>query len=73
MITDEELARVVSERIIEINRLLNDLVRVVVAKVPENEEKRFKHAVGAVSGELLLAIANPLYRQHPTLKPPELG
>jgi hypothetical protein len=73
MISDEALASEVSERILEINRLLNDLARVVVERAPGEEARRFKHAVGTVSGELLLAIANPLYRQHPALKPPGLG
>jgi hypothetical protein len=45
---------------------------IVVSQAPSNEERRLRIAVGAVSGELLLAIANPLYRQHDALKPPEL-
>ncbi len=73
MIANEQLAQEVNERILEINRLLNDLAKIVQEQAPSDEERRFRHAVGAVSGELLLAIANPLYRQHPALKPPELG
>lgn len=73
MIANEQLARVVSERVIEINRLLNDLAMVVVSQVPPEEARQFKQAIGAVSGELLLGIANPLYREHPGLKPSEMG
>lgn len=72
MLEDEQLARLVGERIIEINRLLNDLVRIVMEKSPPDEGRCFRQAVGAVSGELLTRIANPLYRQHPALKPPEM-
>ncbi|MBX3711826.1 MAG: hypothetical protein KF800_07695 [Lysobacter sp.] len=72
MIANEQLASDVSRRIIEINRLLNELATIVVSQAPSDEERLFRQAIGAVSGELLLSIANPLYRQHPTLKPPEL-
>lgn len=73
MITEEQLAEAVSERILEVNRLLNELTVIVAAQAPPDEERRFRHAIGAVSAELLLAVANPLYRQHPALKPTEMG
>lgn len=73
MITEKELAKMVSKRILEVNRLLNELAVIVAEKAPPDEEKRFRHAIGAVSAELLLSVANPLYRQHPALKPVEMG
>lgn len=62
-----------SRRVLEINRLQNELAMIVVSQAHSDKERRFRHAVGAVSGELLLAIANPLCRQHHALDPPELG
>lgn len=73
MIQDPKVAEEVNKKVLEINRLLNELVAYVNQNSPPEEEKRFRHAVGSVLGELLLEIVNPLYCQHPELKPPEMG
>lgn len=69
MIKDEKVAVQVSESVLEVNRLLNDALRLVQEECSEAEFSEFRHAVGQVLGELLLEIVNPLYRQHPKLKP----
>jgi hypothetical protein len=72
MIADETLAKIVSDQILDIGRRLDELVSTVAEQSEGEEELQFRHAVGTVLGELLLSILNPLYRQHPALKPPEL-
>lgn len=69
MITNQQVAGQVSQRVLEVNRLLNDALLVVSEKCPEEEASAFRLAIGQVLGELLLAVINPLYRQHPALKP----
>jgi hypothetical protein len=38
----------------------------------EEEFSRYRRAVGAILGEILLEVMNPLYARHPNLKPAEL-
>lgn len=69
MITDKDLAREVSDRILEVNRILNEMALLVTKSDRPDEAKQFRLAVGQVSAELLFEIANPLYQAHPDLKP----
>jgi hypothetical protein len=72
MIADKHLASEVSERVLEANRLLNDVVALVHTRGTSDESDAFRLAIGNVLGELLLGVVNPLYRRHPDLKPPGL-
>lgn len=72
MIADKLLAQMVSKRILDANRLLNEAMSLVAESASIDETRDFRLAIGQVSGELLLMIANPLYREHPELKPQEL-
>jgi hypothetical protein len=66
---DVATAREVSARALEVARLLDDSVAVVVASASPDDAASYKQAVGKVMAELLLEIVNPLYREHPELKP----
>lgn len=69
MITDKQLAADISERVLRVNSLLNEMADLVQKNGEESELRPFCLAIAKVSGELLLEIANPLYREHPELKP----
>lgn len=72
MISDRNVAAEVSKCLLEANRLLNQAVAVANAGSSMEEFSAFRLAIGKVLGELLVEVVNPLYRQHPDLKPPEL-
>jgi hypothetical protein len=72
MLTNPTVAKLVSDRLLEVHSLLNETVRVVQESSPENEALLFKRAVGQVLAEMLVSLVNPLYQQHPELKPSNL-
>lgn len=69
MITNEQIASKISERMLEVSRVLDDAVLVVQENCAELEAAAFRRAVGKVLGELLLGVMNPIYGQHPRLRP----
>ena len=72
MIADQQLAADVAERVLEVNRLLNEAAALVQSRGTIEEAAAFRLVTGRVLGELLLDVVNPLYQQHPGLKPPGL-
>ncbi|MBP3984281.1 hypothetical protein J5837_07550 [Pseudoxanthomonas helianthi] len=73
MISDKVLAEKISVRVLEVNRLLNEAVVLVAEEGSVDEMEEFRMAVGRVLGELILLIANPIYRKHPELQPEGLS
>jgi hypothetical protein len=73
MIADKQLAADISERVLRVNDLLNEMANLVQKNGEESELRPFCFAIAKVSGELLLEVANPLYRAHPDLKPPGMS
>jgi hypothetical protein len=69
MISNKQIASEVSGRILEVNRLLNEVVALAQGGCSPEELSALKLAVGRVLGELLVEMANPLYQAHPGLKP----
>jgi hypothetical protein len=72
MIADQQLAAEVGERVLEVNRLLNETASLVQSRGTNEEAAAFRLAIGRVLGELLFDVVNPLYQQHPELKQPGL-
>jgi hypothetical protein len=72
MIRDEIVAREVSQLMLEIGARLDRSVELVSNNCSQEECKVYRRAVGAILGEILLTVLNPLYSEHPSLKPPEL-
>jgi hypothetical protein len=69
MIANEQVAADVGTRTLEASRLLNEALLIVHNKCPEAEFLALRFVIGGVLGEMLLSVLNPLYRQHPGLKP----
>jgi hypothetical protein len=72
MIKDREVAKGVSELMLEIGSLLNRSVTTVQEHCSESETNQYRKIVGVIMGEMLLEVMNPIYRDHPDLKPPSL-
>jgi hypothetical protein len=69
MVSDKQIALKISDRAIEVNRLLNEIVSLAQGGCSPEELSALKLAVGRMLGELLVEIVNPLYQAHPELKP----
>lgn len=69
MIGNEQVAKQISELMLEYGAKLDASIALVMESCPEDEFKRYRLAAGKVLGEMLLEIMNPLYAKHPDLKP----
>jgi hypothetical protein len=65
-------AKEVSDLMVSMGERLNASVRLVQATEDEAEFRRYRDAVSKIMTTMLLEIMNPLYAEHPDLKPPEL-
>jgi len=68
----KETAAAVSKLMLEYGAKLNDSVRVVMETCSKEEFHTYRRAVGKVMGTMLTEIMNPIYREHPDLKPQKL-
>ncbi|WP_266160231.1 hypothetical protein [Dyella silvatica] len=69
MIGNEQVAKQISELMLEYGARLDESIILVMENCPEDEFKRYRMAAGRILGEMLLEIMNPLYAKHPDLKP----
>ena len=72
MISDPDAARRVSALMLEIGAKLDASIADVQASCPLPEFERYRREVGQIMRRMLLDIMNPLYDQHPEIKPKEL-
>lgn len=72
MIKNKDIAKEISELMLSYGAKLDASVAVVIDKCSNEEAIVYKRAVGKIMGTMLLEIMNPLYKQHPELKPKEL-
>jgi hypothetical protein len=68
----KEVAAQLSALMLEYGATLDRSVELVTANGSEQEAVRYKRAVGRIMGEMLVEIMNPIYAEHPDLKPPQL-
>ena len=69
---DRDAAEKLSGLMIEFGARLNESVALVQQKGSPSEFEAYRAAVGVILGEMLLSIMNPIYKEYPELKPPEL-
>ena len=72
MISNPALARKISELMIELSKRLGASVAEVKESCTETEFVEYRAAVGRIMADMLLEVMNPLYKQHPQIKPTEL-
>lgn len=73
MIKNEAVARQISELMLDIGGRLDQSVADVQESCSPDEFRVYRRAVGAVMAEILLEIMDPLYAEHPSIKPPGLN
>lgn len=65
-------AKEISALMMSMGEQLNTSVRLVQATEDDAEFRRYRDSVSRLMTTMLLEIMNPLYAEHPDLKPPEL-
>jgi hypothetical protein len=68
----KEVAETINRLMLEYGAKLDSSVRLVMDSSSAEEFEAYRAAVGQIMGTMLLDIMNPIYREHPELKPPEL-
>jgi hypothetical protein len=69
---DKAIAKQISALMLEYGAKLDETVSLVRAHSSNDDFKKYREAVGRILGYMLLDIMNPLYEEHPDLKPPDL-
>jgi hypothetical protein len=72
MITNANTAKRISDLMLDISGQLDESVATVKRTCPPEEFESYRRTVGRILGQVLLNVLNPLYAEHPTLKPPGL-
>jgi hypothetical protein len=67
-----EIAKTVLQLFLSINDQMDDSIRAVENKTTPEELKAFKRGVGHVMYEVFEQIVEPICKQHPSLRPPEM-
>ncbi|WP_373877500.1 hypothetical protein, partial [Escherichia fergusonii] len=73
MFKDKTLAADISALMLNIGSQLDASVLYVQQACDESELNIYRSAVGEIMGRMLIDIMNPIYKQHPELKPKELN
>lgn len=72
MFRDEEIAKHILQVFLSINGQMDDAIRSVEHKASPEEYNAFKRGVGHVMYEVFEQIVEPICKQHPSLRPPEM-
>jgi hypothetical protein len=68
----KDIAEKISALMLEYGEKLDNSVKIVMDTSSTEEFEAYRNAVGQIMGTMLVDIMNPLYREYPDLKPPEL-
>lgn len=71
MVSDPDVAKQISELMIEIERRVAKSLTIVNERCSPEEYKAYKKATGKVVSSIVFDIIEPLYEKHPELKPPD--
>ena len=69
MISDSIFAKRCADLVLEYSARLDQSLADAQKLIPEPEFQAYRRAVGAVMAEGLNQVLNPIYRQHPGIKP----
>jgi hypothetical protein len=72
MIKNKKIAKEISDLMLSFGAKLDGSVAMVKEECDEEDFKKYRLAVGKILGEMLLEVMNPIYKDHPDIKPPEL-
>ena len=71
MIGDASTAKRVSELMYDFQLKIQESLEAVKRACPPEEYATYKEAIGKVASRIVFDVLEPLYDQHPNLKPPE--
>ena len=71
MIQDRQTASDAIELMERAHKLLMDSLRSVKASCSDDEYKLYRAGMSQVLGQLFFLVMEPIYRQHPSLAPPD--
>lgn len=69
MISDKDVAKQISDLMIDLSQKIDDSIRLVHEKCPEKDFKAYRSAAAQVLGHAYLDVMTPIYQLHPSLKP----
>ena len=72
MITNKDVAREIVRVMLEAGARIDATVALVQDQATPDELAQYRQAAGVVMSDLLFEIMNPIFEQHPDLKPPQL-
>ncbi|WP_444893707.1 hypothetical protein ACJJIE_04575 [Microbulbifer sp. TRSA001] len=70
---DIKLAEKTSLLALKLGAQIDSNLALIKTACSEEEFKAYQRATGRVMTELLVGFMNPIYEQHPSLKPKEMG
>jgi len=70
MISHADTAKQIKELMLEVDRQLEDSMKMVERTCPPEEYKAYMKAVGLAVSRIVFDVIEPLYKMHPELKPP---
>jgi len=71
MIRNEETAKSALELMNAAHKLLMDSLKLVEEKCPNEECKEFEKRMAHILWQLFSVLMDPIYREHPSLAPPD--
>ncbi len=69
MINDKDIAKEVNNLMLEYQSKLSESVAIVRDNCNEKEVYDYRKAVGNILGNMITQVMNPIYKEHPDLKP----
>lgn len=72
MIKNKDVAETISLLMLDIGSRIDESISLVKEHCSDTEFDMYRKAAGKVMGEMLISIMNPIYKEHPDLKPREL-
>ncbi|VAW47642.1 hypothetical protein MNBD_GAMMA03-1591 [hydrothermal vent metagenome] len=73
MINNKITATKINNLMLEFGAKLDNTVNFVKKECNQSDFDAYKKGVGKIMGTMLLEIMNPIYKEHPDLKPKELN
>ncbi len=72
MISNKDVAKQVEQTMRQCSSALNESIRLVMERCPEEEFKRYRRAVAGIMADIYLEVRRPIHERFPELEPPEL-
>jgi hypothetical protein len=73
MITNRDIAKEIVTVMLEAGSRIDASVALVKERGTAEDFANYRLAAGAVMTEILLEVLNPIFKQHPDLRPPKLN